>query len=338
MAFYQLSGKASWRVMRSVPTPSCCGLSAEECSIYYNPSPAGGADSILLVAGTDATDEFNAIHSAKAKAMLLDYYIGDLEGATPAGPAPAAANGAAANGAAPAANGAVANGAATNGAANDAAANGHAANGAAATNGVANGAAVNGTAAAVNGVANGAAAAVNGAAAANGAAAELVALNPKKKIAFRLAEKEVRLLRCLLCHLLRMLSGQSGCMHAFAALIYLRRCAEASWDLQQPNPARRHRPPRSPRRRSCPTTRGASALRCSRRSTASGCLWASTSSSTPSEHTLAPFPASLLPFPACASPYHCLPQETLVSCAQLLSDPDAGSALPCLAAGSTASW
>ena len=37
------------------------------------PPPAacsGGADSILLVAGTDATDEFNAIHSAKAKAML----------------------------------------------------------------------------------------------------------------------------------------------------------------------------------------------------------------------------------------------------------------------------
>lgn len=41
----------------------------------------GGADSILLVAGTDATDEFNAIHSAKAKAMLTEYYIGDLEGA-----------------------------------------------------------------------------------------------------------------------------------------------------------------------------------------------------------------------------------------------------------------
>ena len=29
------------------------------------PHPAGGADSILLVAGTDATDEFNAIHSNK---------------------------------------------------------------------------------------------------------------------------------------------------------------------------------------------------------------------------------------------------------------------------------
>lgn len=30
------------------------------------------------MAGTDATDEFNAIHSAKAKKMLLEYYIGDV--------------------------------------------------------------------------------------------------------------------------------------------------------------------------------------------------------------------------------------------------------------------
>jgi nitrate reductase (NAD(P)H) len=38
----------------------------------------GGADSILLVAGTDATEEFNAIHSDKAKKQLMEYYIGDL--------------------------------------------------------------------------------------------------------------------------------------------------------------------------------------------------------------------------------------------------------------------
>jgi len=38
----------------------------------------GGSDSILLVAGTDATEEFDAIHSNKAKNMLLEYYIGDL--------------------------------------------------------------------------------------------------------------------------------------------------------------------------------------------------------------------------------------------------------------------
>lgn len=38
----------------------------------------GGADSILISAGADATDEFNSIHSSKAKAMLAQYYIGDL--------------------------------------------------------------------------------------------------------------------------------------------------------------------------------------------------------------------------------------------------------------------
>lgn len=38
----------------------------------------GGSDSILLVAGTDATEDFDAIHSTKAKNMLTKYYIGDL--------------------------------------------------------------------------------------------------------------------------------------------------------------------------------------------------------------------------------------------------------------------
>ncbi len=38
----------------------------------------GGAESILISAGGDATDEFNSIHSSKAKAMLAQYYIGDL--------------------------------------------------------------------------------------------------------------------------------------------------------------------------------------------------------------------------------------------------------------------
>jgi nitrate reductase (NAD(P)H) len=88
----------------------------------------GGADSILLVAGTDATDEFNAIHSGRAKKMLTEYYIGDLEGAHNAA-APAAVNG---NG-----NGVVANGAA-----------------------------------------------------APAVVEELIALNPKKRINFALAEKE----------------------------------------------------------------------------------------------------------------------------------------------------
>jgi len=39
----------------------------------------GGADSIMLTAGADASDEFNAIHSTKAKNMLDDYYIGELD-------------------------------------------------------------------------------------------------------------------------------------------------------------------------------------------------------------------------------------------------------------------
>lgn len=38
----------------------------------------GGPESVLIVAGQDATDEFNAIHSAKAKGMLTDYVIGKV--------------------------------------------------------------------------------------------------------------------------------------------------------------------------------------------------------------------------------------------------------------------
>lgn len=36
----------------------------------------GGAESILIVAGADATDDFNAIHSARAKGMIKQYIIG----------------------------------------------------------------------------------------------------------------------------------------------------------------------------------------------------------------------------------------------------------------------
>ena len=51
----------------------------------------GGAESILIVAGQDATDEFNAIHSAKAKAMLNDYLIGKVAPAGSIAPAAQAA-------------------------------------------------------------------------------------------------------------------------------------------------------------------------------------------------------------------------------------------------------
>mmetsp|Transcript_29837 Transcript_29837/g.43981 ORF Transcript_29837/g.43981 Transcript_29837/m.43981 type:complete len:932 (+) Transcript_29837:87-2882(+) len=47
----------------------------------------GGADSILLTAGEDATEEFDSLHSEKAKKMLDDYYIGEL-GTAPAASAP----------------------------------------------------------------------------------------------------------------------------------------------------------------------------------------------------------------------------------------------------------
>jgi nitrate reductase (NAD(P)H) len=112
----------------------------------------GGAESILISAGMDATDDFNSIHSSKAKAMLVDYYIGDL--ATEQEVAAAAAAG-------------------SNGVINisaDATSNGQAA---------ANG---------VNGHAAAAPVASTSSSSSNGSQ-ELVALNPRQKIAFRLAEK-----------------------------------------------------------------------------------------------------------------------------------------------------
>lgn len=106
----------------------------------------------------DATDEFNSIHSSKAKAMLKDYYIGEL--VTPEQKAAALAAAAAGKAGPPAIS--ITADATTNGVT--------AANGAAPSN--------NGVVAAANGVA----------AAANGSA-ELVALDPRKKIPFKLSEK-----------------------------------------------------------------------------------------------------------------------------------------------------
>ncbi|RWR78601.1 nitrate reductase NADH-like protein [Cinnamomum micranthum f. kanehirae] len=48
-----------------------------DCTHFIKDHP-GGADSILINAGTDCTEEFDAIHSDKAKAMLEDYRIGEL--------------------------------------------------------------------------------------------------------------------------------------------------------------------------------------------------------------------------------------------------------------------
>lgn len=53
----------------------------------------GGAESILITAGMDATEDFNAIHSSKAKAMLKQYYLGQLgESSSGAGPESPAAS------------------------------------------------------------------------------------------------------------------------------------------------------------------------------------------------------------------------------------------------------
>ena len=38
----------------------------------------GGPDSILINAGTDCTEDFDAIHSDKAKKLLEDFRIGEL--------------------------------------------------------------------------------------------------------------------------------------------------------------------------------------------------------------------------------------------------------------------
>nr|AGL39997.1 nitrite reductase [Pyrus calleryana]AGL39998.1 nitrite reductase [Pyrus calleryana] len=48
-----------------------------DCTRFLNDHP-GGADSILINAGTDCTEEFDAIHSGKAKKMIEDYRIGEL--------------------------------------------------------------------------------------------------------------------------------------------------------------------------------------------------------------------------------------------------------------------
>lgn len=39
----------------------------------------GGGQSITINAGQDSTEEFNTLHSDKARAMLEDYYVGELD-------------------------------------------------------------------------------------------------------------------------------------------------------------------------------------------------------------------------------------------------------------------
>lgn len=49
-----------------------------DCTEYLELHP-GGADSILINAGADSTEDFQAIHSSKATKMLEKFYIGDLD-------------------------------------------------------------------------------------------------------------------------------------------------------------------------------------------------------------------------------------------------------------------
>lgn len=52
-----------------------------DCTEYLELHP-GGVDSITINAGADATEDFVAIHSAKATKMLEKYYIGNLDTST----------------------------------------------------------------------------------------------------------------------------------------------------------------------------------------------------------------------------------------------------------------
>ncbi|PVH66576.1 hypothetical protein PAHAL_1G285500 [Panicum hallii] len=58
-----------------------------DCTAYLKDHP-GGADSILINAGTDCTEEFDAIHSDKAKALLGAYRVGELVAAGDGGDSP----------------------------------------------------------------------------------------------------------------------------------------------------------------------------------------------------------------------------------------------------------
>lgn len=49
-----------------------------DCTEYLDLHP-GGADSILINAGEDSTEDFVAIHSSKATKMLEKFYVGDLD-------------------------------------------------------------------------------------------------------------------------------------------------------------------------------------------------------------------------------------------------------------------
>ncbi|KAG0345265.1 hypothetical protein BG004_003845 [Podila humilis] len=62
-------------------TPEDCWIihndKVYDCTPFLKEHP-GGADSITMNAGEDCTEDFDAIHSANAREMLVKYYIGEL--------------------------------------------------------------------------------------------------------------------------------------------------------------------------------------------------------------------------------------------------------------------
>ncbi|PIA38264.1 hypothetical protein AQUCO_02800143v1 [Aquilegia coerulea] len=62
------SAESAWIIVRSY---------VYDCTPFLKEHP-GGIDSILINAGSDCTEEFDAIHSDKAKTMLEKYRIGEL--------------------------------------------------------------------------------------------------------------------------------------------------------------------------------------------------------------------------------------------------------------------
>lgn len=53
-----------------------------DCTKFLQEHP-GGADSVIMNAGEDCTEDFDTIHSAKAREMLVKYYIGELVASMP---------------------------------------------------------------------------------------------------------------------------------------------------------------------------------------------------------------------------------------------------------------
>ena len=64
--------------MRHVRTPTRTRARQVYDTTAFNKSHPGGGSSIFINAGTDTTEEFEAIHSKRAWAMLDEWYIGDV--------------------------------------------------------------------------------------------------------------------------------------------------------------------------------------------------------------------------------------------------------------------